>query len=119
MFEETGILHSLKEKIRLLSEKTTVFTGVLLTSVVSIAVSCNQTLSIMLTQQLCSELEPDASRMAIDLENSTAVIAALIPWCIACAVPLATIDAPMTAVPFACYLYLIPLIELIRSRGDS
>lgn len=48
--------------------------------------------------------------MMIGIENTTIVIAALIPWSIACSVPLATIEAPSTAILCACYLYLQPLL---------
>ena len=69
----------------------------------------------MLTDQLCRDLVPDHRRFAIQLENSVAVTAALIPWNIACAVPLATLGAPAAAILFACYLWMLPLAELVRS----
>ena len=73
-------------------------------------VTCNQTLSSILTQQLCHEIIPDNRQMMIGIENTTIVIAALIPWSIACSIPLATIEAPSTAILCACYLYLQPLL---------
>jgi NhaC family Na+:H+ antiporter len=115
MFEETGLLAGLKAKIRTFSDHTVPFAGILVTAIVTCAVSCNQTLSVMLTNQLCSEIVPDRQRFAVHLENSVIIIAALIPWNIACAVPLAALGAPASAVPFACYLWLLPLAELVRS----
>ena len=48
------------------------------------------------------------------LGASPAVVTApLIPWSIACAVPLAAVGAPAGAVFFACYLYLLPLWRLV------
>ena len=47
--------------------------------------------------------------------GTDAIIPALIPWSIACAVPLATIGAPAKAIAFACFLYLLPAWELLRS----
>ena len=41
------------------------------------------------------------------------VIAPLIPWSIAGAVPLASLGAPTAAILAACYLYLIPLWDLV------
>ena len=115
MFEETGLLAGLKAKIRTFSDHTVPFAGILVTAIVTCAVSCNQTLSVMLTDQLCRDLVPDHRRFAIQLENSVAVTAALIPWNIACAVPLATLGAPAAAILFACYLWMLPLAELVRS----
>ena len=116
IFEETGLLQGLKGRIRALADRTSPFAATLLTSVVSCAIACNQTLAVILTEQLCHELQPDRQLFAIDIENSTAVIAALIPWNIACAVPLATLGAPPSAVLLACYLYFLPCWRLITER---
>lgn len=51
----------------------------------------NQTLSIMLTDQLCGNLENDEQRKVINLEDTAVVVAPLIPWSIAGAVPLASV----------------------------
>ena len=72
-------------------------------------IACNQTLAIMLTQQLCGDLEADPNRVAANLENTAVVIAPLIPWSIAGGVPLASVDAPTVCILTAFYLYLIPL----------
>lgn len=45
----------------------------------------------ILTYELCEELE-DKQNMAIILENTIVLLAGLIPWNIAMAVPLKTID---------------------------
>ena len=79
------------------------------TSVVPFLGACNQTLAIMLTDQLCQGVEPQAEKLAIGLENTVVVIAALVPWSVACAVPLESAGAPAAAVLAACYLYLLPL----------
>ncbi len=76
-------------------------------------IACNQTLSILLTHQLCADTEPDGPSCAIDLENSAVVLAPLVPWSIAGAVPLASAGAPEQSLLAACYLYLIPLCSLV------
>lgn len=53
------------------------------------------------------------SAQAIDLEDTVVVVAPLVPWCIAGAVPLAVIGAPTTALLVAVFLYLLPLCRLI------
>lgn len=114
MFDGTGLLDGVRELLVRLSEKATPFGGILLTSVLTGMISCNQTLTIMLTHSLCSSTEPDEERMASHLENTAVVIAPLIPWSIAGAVPLASVGAPMICIAAACYLYLIPICEYIR-----
>ena len=113
IFETTGLLHQLTHRLASLSKKVTTFGCVLLTSIVTGMVACNQTLCIMLTQQLCVEVEPDEQVLASYLENTAVVIAALIPWSIACSVPLTSVNAPPSAIFSACYLYLIPLWNLL------
>lgn len=68
----------------------------------------NQALSSILTQQLCRTLLPDKKQMMLAIENTAIIIAALIPWNIACSVPLHTLGIPSASVFFACYLYLQP-----------
>ena len=109
MFNGTGLLKGFRGSLNRLSEKILPFGSILLTSVITVMVSCNQTLAIMLTQQLCVDTEPDPEIMASHLENTAVVIAPLIPWSIAGAVPLATVGAPTACILTACYLYLLPV----------
>lgn len=109
IFKGTDFLHGIKDLVGKLNSKITPFGTTLLTSVVTAAVSCNQTLSIMLTNQLCGENNPDKKEFALSLENSAVVVAPLIPWSIASAVPLAFIGAPTMSVCAAIYLYLLPI----------
>ena len=53
--------------------------------------------------------------MASHLENTAVVIAPLIPWSIAGAVPLATVGAPTACILTACYLYLLPVWNYIAA----
>lgn len=109
MFNGTGLLEGFRSGLTRLSCRILPFGAILVTSVLTVMVSCNQTLAIMLTQQLCMDAEPDPETMASHLENTAVVIAPLIPWSIAGAVPLATVGAPTACILTACYLYLLPL----------
>jgi NhaC family Na+:H+ antiporter len=40
----------------------------------------------------------------------------LIPWCIACSVPLKIMGVGVSALPFSFLLYLLPLTFLARDR---
>lgn len=116
IFEGTGLLNGVKERIISLSGKITPYGSILLTSVITGMAACNQTLTIMLTYQLCKETVPDQEQMAIILENTAVAIAPLIPWSIACAVPLAAIAAPNRCIFAASYLYLLPVWNLFVNR---
>jgi len=109
IFEKTGLLSGIKEKIEKLSAKTTPFAAVLVASAGAGMVACNQTLAIMLTHQLCDKTDTDNSRFALALEDTVVVTAALVPWSIASGAPLASVDGPQSAIWFACFLYILPL----------
>lgn len=109
IFEATGLLKGMKQYLAQVARKATSFGAVLLTAAVTCMLFCNQTLPVILTTQLCRDIVPDKKELALYLENTAIVIAPLIPWSIACAVPLATIGAPVASILFACYLYLIPV----------
>lgn len=109
IFEATGLLNGLKSKMGTLSRRFSVFGTILGTAAAAGMVACNQTLATMLVDQICKELEPDAQKFAIDMENSVIVVAPLVPWSIAGAVPLASVSAPLTSIVAAVFLYLLPL----------
>ena len=116
LFQKTDLLVGVKALVERFARRTSPYAAVLGTSVLSAMLACNQTLTVMLTKQLCEEVEPDSSRLALGLEDSAVIIAALIPWSVAAAGPLASIGAPGTAVLLACYLYLLPLWRLMTAK---
>ena len=89
------------------------YSATLIAAVFTCMIACNQSLATLLTEQLCGELYTRRSDMALDLEDTVIVIAPLIPWSIAGAVPLASIGAPDSSIFFAVYLYLLPLYRLV------
>lgn len=117
IFERTGLLTSMKRYIAAIGQKITSFGGILFVSAVTSMIACNQTLATMLTYQLCRDLEPDSERMAIHLENSVIVMAPLVPWSIAGAVPVAAIGAPAASLALAAYLYLVPAWNFLTEFG--
>jgi NhaC family Na+:H+ antiporter len=114
LFQGTGLLEPLKNGIVRLSRRITPFGAVTVTALASGMVACNQTLSIMLTNQLCSGLGLSPEDMALDLEDTAVIIAPLVPWSIAGAVPIATIGAPTACLTAAFFLYLLPVCSWIR-----
>lgn len=119
IFQNTGLLDGLKNGLSKLGSRITPFGAILTAAIGTSMIACNQTLSIMLTRQLGNDLEPNNSRMALDLENSAVVVAPLIPWSIAGAVPLATIGAPMSSLLAAFFLYLVPLCYLFSAANKA
>ena len=109
IFQKTGLLDGTKRAIERLSDRTTPYVATLCTSAVAGMIACNQTLAIMLTRQLCGDLTDGGPRCAIDLEDTAVIVAPMVPWSIAGAVPLASVGAPVSAIPAAFYLFAIVL----------
>lgn len=119
IFRKTGILDSVGKAVSRIGERTYPFAAMVITSVAASMIACNQTLAIMLTDQLTSSLEKNKERFAIFLENSVVVIAPLIPWSIAGGVPIASSGSPQISLLTAFYLYLIPLYGLMIYRKQK
>ncbi len=109
LFEGTGLLNGLHTAIVKLSRRTTAYTGVLLTALVTTGIACDQTLSIMLTNQLCDEVEGCGEALALDLLNSSSITAGLMPWTTSCMGCLAFVGAPWLSCIFAFFPILMPM----------
>lgn len=114
IFQATGFLNSLQNFMIRLGEKFSPVFSVIVAAIVTSMISCNQTLAIMLTHQLCKKVEPRPEVLAIHIENSAVVISPLIPWSIAGAVVLTPIAAPIESILAAWYLYLIPMLQIVN-----
>lgn len=115
IFKATGFLDGIRSHILHLSQITGVYGCIFFTSLLTAMATCNQSLSIMLTHQLCQKLEKESEDLALHLEDTAVVLAPLIPWSIAGAVPLQAVGAPTSAICAACFLYLLPFYRLLRS----
>lgn len=71
---------------------------------------CNQSVVIVMGNQLLHRSYTDRNEQAVDMENSGIVLSALIPWNIACSIPLVMLGVSERAIPYAVLLYMIPLV---------
>ena len=109
LFERTGLLLGIRHGVMVLKKWLNPFGCIWIVSFFISMVSCAQTLAVILTEQICQDLVQDKEDMMLALEDTVIVSAALIPWCIAAAVPLAAVSAPVSSLAAAVYLYLQPL----------
>ncbi len=126
LFENTGLLHTLDTTLAKAKGHFQLYTQMLVVGTLSCAIGCNQAIAVFLSEQLMrtpyEKNKISKSDLAIDIENTGIVIAALIPWNIAAFVPTATLGVSATAyIPYAFYLYLIPLIQwfIIYRKKDA
>ncbi|HEY9738721.1 MAG TPA: Na+/H+ antiporter NhaC family protein, partial [Trichocoleus sp.] len=95
------------------------FLGTACVSLLTAAYGCTQTIAILLTHQLTAEpyrrADVEAQQLALDLENTAVVLSPLVPWNIAGLVPATLLLTDAGFVPYAVYLYLLPLLNLVAS----
>ena len=85
----------------------------ILVSVLSSILAGSQTLSVIFSSILLKD-ETDHKKLADTLEDTSILIPAMIPWSTAFSVPAAALSASVLCIPFAFYLYLVPLYAWIR-----
>ena len=113
IFEKTGLLNQIDSQLSKLSGHISKEATFLITSILTSMIACNQSLATILTNDLSKSYQPDRYKRAVWMENTVIVIAPLIPWNIAGAVPLAILGVSSKALLFASYLYLLPAFLLI------
>lgn len=113
IFEAIGFLNTTQARLAQLGEKITPYGSILLTATITSMATCNQTLSSILTYQLHKDSADNMQQLALDLENSTIVVAAAHPLVDRLRLyRSATVGAGTASILFAFYLYLLPLYNL-------
>lgn len=120
IFEGTRMLKEIQRVLDNIARKYGVFAATILTALITASLGCTQALAILLTNQLIAETYKKEGRdkyeLAQDVENTAVVLSPLVPWNIAGAVPAAALSATIGFMPFAFYLYLIPIWNLIAKK---
>lgn len=114
IFRKTPLLAGAKAAIGRMAQRITPFGAMLVTSLATGSIACNQTLCVLMTHQLCEDTQPDRQKLALELSDSAVLLAPLIPWSIAGGVPLSSAGAPVAGILTAFYLYLVPAFTLVR-----
>ena len=120
IFEGTQMLSSVEGALRRLCGRIGRFPAMVLTSIATACVFCNQTIGIIMCRQCMGGNYPDTEQgrieLMLDIENSVVTLSGLVPWCIACSVPMGMLGLDVRSLPFACFLYLIPLCWQLQLR---
>lgn len=121
IFDGTNMLKSVENIFIRAKTHAELFSYTAAVSILTAAFGCNQSISTVLTNQLMAttykEKNIDKYKLAIDLENTGVVLAALIPWNIAAFVPTTTMNVSNIGfIPYAFYLYLIPITSIISFK---
>ena len=120
IFNDTGMLLSLQDKLGKACSKIGRFGVMVCMSIGISAIFCNQTIGTLMCCDLMKQPYLDGGgtkeELAIDMENSVILIACFIPWSIGCSVPLALLGADFTSLPFAVFMYLVPICYLFTKK---
>lgn len=120
IFSGTDMLGNIQRLLEKLMGRIGRFGAMIITGLATTGIFCNQTIASI----MCSDLlgkpyeEQGASKteLAIDIENSVIVTAGLMPWAIACTVPLGMLGVGIEALPYSVFLYLMPLCYMVTKR---
>ena len=120
LLEGMGLLKNVQGKLGALRGKIGLLPTTCLSGTVMIMVVCNQTIALMMSHQVLGSIYAKEGReheeFAMDMANSVVTIAGLVPWSIACSVPLSMLGVGVEALPYASLLYLIPICYLFTKR---
>lgn len=123
ILEGIDALRPAEASVEKLAGRLGLFPATVVVSTLSVMIFCNQSVMVLLDEQLLSKSyeQRGASRteLALDIANSGVTIAGLIPWSIAISVPLQMLGADNSAIPLAVLLYFIPLCYLLTRRYFS
>ncbi len=113
LLTNTQSLSHVSHWLQVAQQQRSLFAGTTFVSLLAAAFGCTQTITILLTHQLVSRqyklMGHSTQQVAIDLENTAVLLAPMIPWNIAGLVPATVLMVGPGFMPFAVYLYLVPL----------
>lgn len=119
IFSGTGILDPLKQKAGMLAGRIGRIPAQCLVGFATGGLFCNQTVAIVMNQEIMERYYKENGLsemdMARDVANTVLNLVGMIPWAIACSVPLANMGGTAASIPFAVFLYLVPVCAWLRS----
>ena len=116
VLEGIGALAPMDTYVETMAKRIGKFPAMAVVCTLVAAVLCNQAVTSMMGQQMLGRLYDDKEELAMDIENSGILIAGLIPWSIACSIPLAMLGASNRAILYAVLLWAIPICYFFTKR---
>lgn len=120
IIEETQMFHGIQDLLAKGCRRTGRVFMTFISGLGFSAVFCNQSVAtIMCAIMLEKPYEDtggDNQELAIDIENTTIVTTGWIPWSIFIAVPLNMLDAPIAAIPFAVFIFFMPVCHMLTKK---
>ena len=119
VFKGTDMLADVQDRINRMMNRTGRFLMMVILGFMTSVVFCSQTIAIMLCSDLMTKpyLQTGGNRteLAIDIENATVLISVMIPWNIACTVPLEMMGVGMKTLAYSYLIFLLPLLYIYKN----
>jgi NhaC family Na+:H+ antiporter len=123
IFRVSGMLDGVRDLLSARMLRWGAFPVMFVSGIVFGVVFCNQTIAILMCASILGpsyeKLGLSGERLALDIGCTAVDLCGLIPWCIACSVPLGIMGVGVSALPFSFLLYLLPLCSLIKDRREA
>lgn len=120
IIEETEMFHGLQVILKKGCRKFGRVTMTFLSGLGFSAVFCNQSVATIMCaimlQQPYKDEGGDEQELAIDIENTTIITTAWIPWSIFMAVPRQMLSAPLSCIFYAVFIFLMPLCHMATKK---
>ena len=124
MLEGVGFWNDIRQLLERAKTRSDVFAANVGLAFLTGAVGCSQAIAVVMTHSIMrityAQRGIQDEDVMLDFENSGILIAPLQPWNIAAYVPIVMMGTSSTGyVPFAFFLYLVPLIYWLRLRKQD
>ena len=120
---DTKMLNIVEAMTEKANSRYEIFRNVLVTSIFTSAIGCCQAFTVMMTDVLNSKAYKnnnlDEYSRAVDLENTSVLISALIPWNLSLLLPMTILGTDYSCLPYLSYIYILPLWNLIFLWGKE
>ena len=122
IFNGTNMLKPMEEMLEKLSEKIPLFALTWLCGTALVMISCSQTLALMMETPLMMPIYKRKGKsneeFMLDLADSTVLSSAIVPWSRASMNPIKLMGTGAMTIPFAFFLFLVPLVRLWKTTRD-
>ena len=124
MLEGVGFWNDVRQLLERAKTRSDVFAANVGLALLTGAVGCSQAIAVVMTHSIMrityAQRGIQDEDVMLDFENSGIVIAPLQPWNIAAYVPVVMMGTSTAGyVPFAFFLYLVPLLYWLRLRNQD